>query len=356
MPENTGVTGELFDGTSARRRHVSLGWDHAGLTIISDGIADEQVAWADLHLLDTLPDARSYGHAHRAGWRLRVPHDAPAELLAQLPHNSQMGGWIDRLGLGKSIVAFALASAAVVALVMTAPTWLGPLVPETWERHIGEAMLGDLAAFQCKTPTSDAALQSLSAQLDPRHPPVQIELVKVDMVNAVAIPGGRVLVFDKLVQDAKTPDELAGVLGHEIGHVRKRHVMQALLREFGLSILLSGANTQFGNSLGQISSMSYSRQAENEADGFSRDRLRAANISPQATADFFARLKKHDPIPHNVVMDYLASHPDTAQREQAFHAAVLTDHAYQASLNPAQFAAIKNACAQDKRAKQWDLF
>ena len=100
----------------------------------------------------------------------------------------------------------------------------------------------------------------------PGQPPVRVQLIKLDMINAVAVPGARVLVFDGLVQQARSPDELAGVIGHEIGHVRKRHVMQAMLREFGLSALLSQSKSALGNTLGQLTALRYSRQAEGEAD------------------------------------------------------------------------------------------
>ncbi|WP_341873239.1 M48 family metalloprotease [Sphingobium fuliginis] len=53
--------------------------------------------------------------------------------------------------------------------------------------------------------------------------------------------GGRIILFDGLVQQAKSADEVAGVLGHELGHVRHRDTMTGLIRQLGLSVVLGGA-------------------------------------------------------------------------------------------------------------------
>lgn len=355
-PPPAPVIAELFDGTSARRRKVALAWDGAGLTLTGPEVAAETVGWGELVYADRMPGYHAYGRAGRQGWRLRVPDDAPAGLHALLPRHSPYGRWVDRLGLGKSVAIFGVISAGVAAAVLTAPTWLGPLIPESVERRIGTAMTGDLERYSCHTPASDAALAKLTAAMDPGAEKVQVQLAKVDMVNAVALPGGRVLIFDKLVQDAKSADEVAGVVGHEIGHVRERHVMQALLRQFGLTILLSGANSDITGTLGGLTEMGYSRKSEAEADDFARVQLARSNISPKPTADFFARLRKEDPTSESKAMTYFASHPDTKSREQKFLAAAKPGQAYAPALNAQEWAAIRGACKADKEAEEWTLF
>ena len=347
---------DLFDGTSAIRHPVTLRWQAAGLEIASAKGDVEIIPASALTFNEHRGDRLVYGHNERAGWRLLVPVDAAAGLLERMPKGTKYGGWIDRFGLVRASAVLAVFSAAAVAAVMTAPSWLGPLVPESWERRIGSALVGDLEPFTCSTPESDAALAALVRQVDDGKTPVTVQLAKIDMVNAVALPGGRILIFDKLVQEAKSPDEVAGVLAHEVGHVRKRHVMQALLRQFGLSVLLSGANSDIGGTLGGVAAMGYTRDAEREADAYSRMRLASADISPAATAAFFGRLRKLDPTAGNKQLSYLNSHPDTAEREQAFKAAVKRDEAYRPALNPAQFQALRQACAKDPDAEEWSLF
>jgi Zn-dependent protease with chaperone function len=75
----------------------------------------------------------------------------------------------------------------------------------------------------------------------------------------VALPGGNVILFDGLVKQARSPDEVAGVLAHEIGHVREKHVMQALLRQMGLAVVLGGIDGNSGALVNNMLSMSYSR-------------------------------------------------------------------------------------------------
>ena len=350
-----GVAADLFDGTSAIRHPVTLGWQDAGLAVVRAEGETETIPAAALTFIEHRGDRLVYGHHDRAGWRLLVPLDAAPALLERLPKGAKYGGWIDRVGLIRATAVLAVVSAAAVAVVMTAPSWLGPLVPESWERRIGSALVGDLEPFTCSTPESDAALAALVRQVDDGKTPVTVQLAKIDMVNAVALPGGRILIFDQLVQEAKSPDEVAGVLAHEVGHVRKRHVMQALLRQFGLSVLLSGANSDIGGTLGGVAAMGYSREAEREADTYSRMRLAAADISPAATAAFFGRLRKLDPTAGNPQLSYLNSHPDTAEREQAFKAAVKPDIPYRPALTAAQFQALRQACAKDPDAEEWSL-
>lgn len=346
---------DLFDGVSAVRHPVSLCWQAAGLAVVQADGATELVPDELLTFNEHRGDRLVYGHRERSGWRLMVRVDAPAWLLERMPRGGRYGGWIDRVGLLRASLVLGAISAVAVAAIMTAPSWLGPMVPESWERRIGTAMVGDLGAYTCSTPESDAALAALVRQVDQGKAPITVQIAKIDMVNAVALPGGRILIFDKLLQEAKSPDEVAGVLAHEVGHVRKRHVMQALLRQFGLSILLSGANSDLGGTVGGLATMGYSRKAEREADAWSRMQLASADISPAATAAFFGRLRKIDPTSGNKQLSYLNSHPDSGEREQAFKAAVKPGKTYRPALTPAQFTALRGACQRDPDAQEWSL-
>ena len=358
---NEALPADLFDGRSAVRQHVQVHWDAAALALVDEGGAAEHVPWAQVRLIDALPEAFLLGRADRAGWRLKIGRDAPADLVARLPRAPRYGGWVDRVGPVKALAVFAAASAAVVMTVVSTPGWLGPLVPVSWERWIGDGLAGDMSAQTCSTPASDAALAALADELDRGRPadapPVRIALVRSGAVNAVAIPGARVLVFDGLVQAVGSPnvlatgapDALAGVVGHELGHVRKRHVMQAMLRQLGLAFVLGGWKSGMGNMLGQMAAMRYSRAAETEADAFSRARLAEAGISPLPTAGFFDVLAHNEGPASPLLGAYFASHPESAARAQAFRAAFRPGQVYRPALNEAQFSAILGACAQTWR-------
>ena len=176
-----------------------------------------------------------------------------------LPAARTYGGSIDRLGFGKAVIGFTLASAAAVAIVLLSPQWLAPLIPSTLDKKLGDALVGDFGGRFCSTPAGDAALKKLVASLDDQPKDLRVEVAKIDMINAVALPGGNVILFDGLLKQARSPDEVAGVLAHEIGHVREKHVMQALLRQMGLAVVLGGIDGNSGALVNNVLAMSYSR-------------------------------------------------------------------------------------------------
>ena len=353
------IAASWYDGHSALRHEGVARWGGEGALELVDGANGvDAVPYADLIFGESLPGKRIYRRQSEPDFRLTLPDTLPAGLERRLPGKSEYGAWIDRMGLGKAAVAFGVASAAAVALFMTAPQWLGPMVPESWERQIGAAMIGDFGNRICSTPEGDAALAKLLDAVDPSETQVRAGIANIDMVNAVALPGGQVLLFDGLIQQAETPAELAGVLGHEVGHVRERHVMTALLRQFGLSVLLAGANSGIGDTAFGLASMGYSRDAEREADAFARARMAESNVSPLGAADFFERMaEKHgDREGNNTVLGWIASHPSAGERARVYREAARKGGGYAPVLTQAEFEALKKACADDPDVEEFDFF
>ncbi|WP_421846419.1 M48 family metallopeptidase [Novosphingobium sp.] len=349
------VAAWLYDGFTANRHLVTAEVDREGLALTGADLADH-VPWISLTAIDILPEGIRLGRSDRPGWRLIVPADAPPALLARLPAPPRYGRWIDRFGFFPMLLVFALISSGVAYVAVNTPNWLGQRLPVSWETGMSDDGLKDLAANTCHTPESDAALAALVAELDEApsggdQATIRIELIKADIANAVALPGGHVLLFDGLAEGLDSPDALAGVIGHEIGHVRKRHVMQAMLREFGISMVLSGLKSGVTNTLGRMATLRYSREAETEADQFARTRLSAAAISPMPTARFFETLAEQDRSEGLATAAYLNSHPDPAARGAAFREAYRRNIAYRPALDAAGFRAIQLACAKDRGAK-----
>lgn len=364
-----------YDGVTALRHEGEARWVPPGtLVLTKNGAAVEEIPFADLEFAEALPDRQVFTRASLPDFRLRLPHDLPPGLARHLPAKVTYGRWIDRFGLGRAAIAFGAVSAIAVALFMTAPQWLGPMIPLSWERRIGEAMIGDFGNRLCATPESKAALAKLVAAVAPEGSQLRVGIANVDMVNAVALPGGQVLLFDGIVQQAKSPEELAGVLTHEIGHVRERHVMTAMMRQFGLSILLSGANSGIGNGAFGLASMGYSRQAEREADATGRALLARADISPLGAAGFFERMavadgeavggtaegKDRAESEGESSMDrmtgWLASHPSSRERAAQYRGGARPGHAYRPALSAQEFTALKRACKDDRDVEDFDFF
>ncbi|MFW2349694.1 M48 family metallopeptidase [Qipengyuania sp.] len=349
---------QWYDGTNALRHEGKLTWDGDGIFRLVGPTSEQAFAAEDLRYAETRPGKLLYRRESIPDFRLILPDDLPAGLAARLPGKSEYGAWVDKLGLGRAAAIFGVASAAAVALFLTAPTWLGPRIPESWERNIGQAMIGDFGGRLCETHAGTAALDKLVAEVDPGKVKVRAGVANMGMINAVALPGGQVLLFDGLIQQAESPEELAGVLAHEVGHVRERHVMTALLRQFGLSILLAGTDSRVTNSVFGLASMGYSREAEREADDYARSRMAESDISPLGAAGFFERVAEETGEDEDApaLVGWIASHPSSVERAKAYRAAARKGETYPPVLTEKEFAALKSMCDDDPDVEEFEFF
>ena len=352
------VAATWYDGLSALRHEGHARWDLGELVLTDSTGAETRVPMADLAYVEKTRDTQVYTRQSLEDFRLRLPHDLPAGFARHLPERYEYGRWVDRLGLGKAAAGFAVVSAAAVALFLTAPDWLGPRIPQSWENNLGQALVGDFGGKLCSTPEGDAALAKLLGKVDPAEVKVRAGIANIDMVNAVALPGAQVLLFDGLVQQAESPEELAGVLGHEVGHVRERHVMTALLRQFGLSILLSGANSGVGDTVFGLAQMGYSRDAEREADDFARARMAESNVSPLGAAGFFERLSDEAGEDEDslAITGWIASHPASGERAKAYRDAAKGRKDFPPVLTDAEFEALQSMCEEDRDVEEFEFF
>jgi beta-barrel assembly-enhancing protease len=346
-----------FDGVSAVRRAVEIETIGGAFTLVEADRRFGPFAFSDLHFVVQQGAAQVYGLSGRDGWRLGLEGQIPSELVPVLPKPEKYGRWVDRIGLGPASIAFTLVSAAVVAVVVLSPQWLAPLVPASVEKTLGDGMVGDFGGRFCDTPKGKAALGKLTRALEKNPGDLQVEVANIDMINAVALPGHKVILFNGLVTQAKSPDEVAGVLAHEIGHVRGNHVMQGMLRQMGLAVVLGGFDGSGGSTLNGLLSTTYTRSSEREADVHSLNALKRAETSPIATADFFRRLSSMDGSEsmedknQRAMASYMSSHPLSDDRRQLFEKSVVKGKAYKPILNYDEWQELKTMCAQDKDVK-----
>jgi beta-barrel assembly-enhancing protease len=255
-----------FDGETAIRRNVDVQIIGSNFVLYETERRSDPVPLSDLYFVGQQGPSAVYGIKARDGWRLGLNGNIPSDLSILLPRHQKYGGFIDRIGLVPSMLVLAAISAACVAVAVYTPQWLAPLVPASVERRLGTAMVGDFGGQFCHTPKGDAALAKLARSLDREPGDLKINVANIDVLNAVALPGGNIVLFNGLVAQAKSPDAVAGVLAHEMGHVREHHVMEAMLRQLGMAVVLSGANGNAGGMLNDVLSLSYGRDAETEAD------------------------------------------------------------------------------------------
>ncbi|WP_210359253.1 M48 family metallopeptidase [Sphingomonas beigongshangi] len=347
-----GATVWHYDGVSALRRRARLLVEGDALVLVEDGVAGARVPIADLVPGHADAGAASYGLKGRPGWRIDFAGPVPPALRARLPGAARYGGWVDRMGLWRAAAVFAAVAAVVVVIVLRTPAMVARLVPASVERQLGETMVGDFGRRGCTDAAGRAALATLARRIDPDDPRLEVDVVKLPMVNAVTLPGRRIVVFDGLIQAARSPDEVAGVVAHEIGHVRHRDVMEGLLRQFGLSVLLGGMEGHVGGYTNTILATAYSRDAEAKADGYAIQLLRDAKVSPLPTAAFFDRLGRGGPGKAERMLAYLATHPVSADRARRFRQSALAG-GYAPALAPSAWHALRGICRGDTDRIDW---
>ena len=338
-----------YDGNSGIRHAVEVAIDSSGFRLIGENVDPKPYGWAELVHRSVNKGGAVYGLKANGGWQLGFVGQVPNALSRYLPEPAKYGGIVDRIGFGSAAAAFTAISAVVLYVGFKAPDWIAPFVPMSWEAALGDAMVGDFGGRFCNGPGGQEALDALVKRINPETADLKVRVANIDMVNAVALPGGTIIVFRGLLQEAKSPDELAGVLGHEIGHVRNRDVMQSLLRQAGLSVLLGGFSGDAGGYVGSLVSATYSREAETNADAYAIRLMKRANVSPADTAGFFARLSQGEQGlgKAEAVVGYLSSHPLSKSREAAFRKSAVSGARYTDAITAQQWRSLLETCATD---------
>ncbi|AQR74239.1 M48 family metallopeptidase [Sphingomonas sp. LM7] len=333
-----------YDGASGVRREPLMVPAGDGFVLAEHGREDGPYAFEDLVAQGVVDGAPRYGLKKRPGWSVTFPGPMPAGIATRLPGARRYGGMIDRIGLWPAVGAFTAVSALVIAVLMTVPSLVARMIPRSVEARMGALMVGDFGERACTDPEGMAALQAMATRMQMREG-VDLRVVDVPMVNAVTLPGGHVVLFSGLLKQASSPDEVAGVLAHELGHVENRDVLESLVRQLGLSVVLGGLDGNVGGYTNALLSASYSRGAETRADAFAIDALRQAQVSPHATAAFFQRLSKSEIKVKgaDALLGYMASHPMSSERERRF-AASAGKAGYTPVLDGAQWQALKGIC------------
>lgn len=178
----------------------------------------------------------------------------------------------------------------------------------------------------------DSLGQMLAKHSDRSDIPYVIKVVDTDEVNAFAIPGGYLYVNRGLITTAARESELAGVMGHEIGHVVGRHGAKQMSRQYGLAFI---TGLLLGNDPAQWQSMTadllsngtllhYGREAELEADGFGIMETYRSGIDPEGMVTFFEKLLDLEQREPGLLDKLFSTHPPTKERISAGRALIAT--------------------------------
>ena len=142
--------------------------------------------------------------------------------------------------------------------------------------------------------------------------------------NALALPGGTIVLSDELVGLAEDDDELAAVMAHEVGHIRNRHALRALIQNSvvaGSIVVITGdasSATSFAAGIPTLlANAGYSRDFEREADAVAREYLLANGIPLDRYAAILLRLDELEEDGPDAI-SLLSTHPEAAERAQDF--------------------------------------
>ena len=321
---------EYFDGRSARAHAVTLHIADKALHWTADSAQGSQplssLRWdpaiGQTHAMVHLPD----------GGMFRV-HDRRLGALWPQAAGDGLERWASRI---EGRMAYVVAALVLTAgLVYSGLRWGVPvaahkvtaIVPASMEDTVGRQSLVILDRVFSTSQLPAERQQALTAQLKAwcqrtTCPAYRLEFRQGGRIgaNALALPGGTMVVTDELVKLAKHDEEIIAVLAHELGHVQERHGMRMTLQAMGAGAILVALT-------GDLSSVSdlaaglpavllqsgYSRSMEREADDHAWRTLNESCIAPQRFADILRRL---DAKPSETGL--LDSHPGTAERIRQF--------------------------------------
>lgn len=228
-------------------------------------------------------------------------------------------------GVWLIFLAFFLGSSAIFSFIARG-------IPRDWEEALGKSSrdtfittLSYLPGTRgiCAIGTADKGLQDLVARLSEAAPikgySFTLTVLDADLVNAFALPGGYIVLSTGLIRACESPDELAGVLAHEMAHVTERHGTARMLRYYTWTMFLklfSGNDSMAGNLAQMLITSSFDRDDERSADLLGAARLAQAGINPMAMADFFSRLQDKESTSYSKLYGYIASHPALGERKE----------------------------------------
>jgi Zn-dependent protease with chaperone function len=343
-------TAHFFDGHSARLQPVDLDVRAGHLHVAAPGF-ERSYPLADVVLAEPFGQAPLMLRMGDA--TCEVPYGPGRQaLLAALGYRkSAVERWQARwpAALLALVLLLALLGAGFVWGVPAAADFIAARLPASVDTTLGRAALAGMEAqgMVARSRLSDdriAAVQALLPRALPAHPRVPVRLLvrASDALgaNALALPDGTIVVTDAMVRlafdehnelDEEGQARLLGVIGHEVGHIERRHATRAMT---GSSLTAALSATLFGDFSAVaaglpavLTQMRYSRAMELEADDYAVGVLRRNGLEPDALADALEALERahpgEDKLPRWLKrsMTYLSTHPDTGERIARLHAA-----------------------------------
>lgn len=199
--------------------------------------------------------------------------------------------------------------------------------PISVDQMIGDQMTGETASYgkTVQIPEIDAVIAEIVQRLEPHVATpgftYKFRVIDNEQVNAMAAPGGQIIVFTGLLRKAERAEQVAGVLAHEISHVTKRHTVRRLFAGAGIFLVMQVALGDVSGVAGMASQGAVmaamtksSRDDEREADAEGARMLCAAGIDATGMAEFFTLMKSIPGSELPGVAAWFITHPEHDER------------------------------------------
>jgi len=166
----------------------------------------------------------------------------------------------------------------------------------------------------------DSIVNKICEENDFDRKAIKVHVLNSEEVNAFALPDGHLIILKGLITSSENQEELIGVVCHEMAHIKLNHVMKKLIKEVGLSVLISmttgGAGAEIMKETAKtLSSSAFDRKLEKEADLKAVDYMVEAKINPIPFADFLYKLSDSEPEDLKY-FTWISTHPDSKERAE----------------------------------------
>jgi predicted Zn-dependent protease len=215
-------------------------------------------------------------------------------------------------------LSIAMLCATIPAPVLALPTSTEVSIGKEYDKQITDSnvIVTDPLLNQWVNDISN----KLWAQTARKDVPYSIKILDVADINAFSTLGGYIYINEGTLDFVQSDDELAGIIGHETGHIERRHAVTSNNKAsilnvlFGIGSLFSPLLYRFGQLLQAGALARIARDDENEADKYGLMLMARAGYDPDAMHTFMAHLGAVDAENHDLISKYLADHPDSKKR------------------------------------------